>query len=82
MTYLFAAIQTIFPYACGDTLAILQSATLPPIPILTRTLINDLDQIEESFILVLNDYHRVQNMKGRPGLEVDGSRLRCSIKPY
>jgi ATP/maltotriose-dependent transcriptional regulator MalT len=76
------------PAGCGKTtlvsswLATLQAATLLPIPILARTLIVELDQSEESSILVLDDYHRVQNMKGPPGLEVDGSRVRCSIKAY
>lgn len=52
-----------------------------PDPPLGRTLINELDQIKESFIPVLDDYRRVRNRKEQPALEVDGSRLRCSIKP-
>ena len=40
----------------------LQAASLPPLDVLARSLINELDQIEQPFILVLDDYHAIQNM--------------------
>jgi LuxR family maltose regulon positive regulatory protein len=62
LTYLVAAIQTLFPDSCEATLSLLAAPTLPPLRILARALINELDQINESFILVLDDYHLVTNM--------------------
>jgi ATP/maltotriose-dependent transcriptional regulator MalT len=37
----------------------LRVASLPPADVLACSLINELDQIERSFILVLDDYHSV-----------------------
>jgi LuxR family maltose regulon positive regulatory protein len=62
LSYFSAAIQTMFPYALEDTSALLQAARLPPLDVLARSLINELDQIEPPFILVLDDYHTVQHM--------------------
>jgi LuxR family maltose regulon positive regulatory protein len=60
--YLSAAIRTMFPDGLEETRILLQAASLPPRDVLARSLINELDQIEPSFILVLDDYHTVQNM--------------------
>ena len=46
LTYLVAAIQTIFPDAVNDTQALLKAAALPPVPAIAGTLINELDQID------------------------------------
>jgi LuxR family maltose regulon positive regulatory protein len=62
LSYFSAAIRTMFPGAVGETSALLKAASLPPLDVLTRSLINELDQIEQPFILVLDDYHAVQNM--------------------
>lgn len=62
LAYLLAAIRTMFPDAVKDTQALLKAATLPPTDVIARTLINELDQIEEPFILVLDDYHLIQNL--------------------
>jgi len=62
LSYFLAAIQTMFPDAVEETSAWLSAASLPPLEILARSLINELDQIEQSFILVLDDYHSIQNM--------------------
>jgi hypothetical protein len=43
------------------SLALLQAASLPPPDVLARSLINELDQIHQPFILVLDDYHSIQN---------------------
>jgi LuxR family maltose regulon positive regulatory protein len=60
--YFSAAIRTMFPDAVEETLALLHAASLPPLDVLARSLINELDQIEQSFFLALDDYHSVQNM--------------------
>jgi LuxR family maltose regulon positive regulatory protein len=62
LSYLVAAIQTIFPDACHDTQAMVKAASLPPTSVIAGALTNELDQIQEPFILVLDDYHAVQNM--------------------
>ena len=62
LAYLLSAIQTIFLEACADTQALLKAPTQRPLSVLSRTLINELDQIETPFILVLDDYHLIQNM--------------------
>ena len=62
LTYLLAAIETMVPDAVADTRRLLRTATLPPLSVLARSLINALDQIDCSFILVLDDYHYVHNV--------------------
>lgn len=62
LSYFSAAIRTMFPDAVRETSALLAAATLPPLDVLARSLINELDLIEQPFILVLDDYHSVQNM--------------------
>ncbi len=60
-SYFLAAIQTLFPDAGSEPLAQLQVASRPPLPVLVRSLLNELDQIEEPFVLVLDDYHKIQD---------------------
>ena len=58
-SYFVAAVRTVFPDACRETLDVLGSGELPPTSVLSSYLLNDLDQIDESFVLVLDDYHRM-----------------------
>ena len=51
-----------FPDAAQATQTLLKAPSLPPLSVLAETLLNDLDQIDESFILVLDDYHRIHEM--------------------
>ncbi len=60
LSYFLAAIQTIFPDALPETQALLMVTPLPPISAITRILINELNQIEEPFILVFDDYHWIE----------------------
>ena len=57
LAYFTTSVQTIFPAAVRKTRAMLSGAALPPVTILARSLINELDQIDRDFILVLDDYH-------------------------
>lgn len=65
LTYLIAAIQSPqgagFTEACKTTQAIMQGQELPPLLTLSRSLLNDLDEIETPFILVLDDYHKIRS---------------------
>lgn len=69
--YLVAAVNTIYPDTCVETLTLLQGATLPPPAVLSAVLSNDLDGAAEGgkippgqrFILVLDDYHLIHNQE-------------------
>jgi LuxR family maltose regulon positive regulatory protein len=60
--YIIAAIQSIFPDACKETAALVETAAEIPIQVLSRTLVNELVQIKKDFLLVLDDYHHVREM--------------------
>ncbi len=61
LEYFLAAVQTVFPEAGQGIRAILHAAELPPLPHLTGILINDLDKIDQNFILTMDDFHVVEN---------------------
>lgn len=55
--YFLSAIQLIHPGIGEETSALLKVSPLPPLRTLTTSLINELDQIEGKYLLVLDDYH-------------------------
>jgi LuxR family maltose regulon positive regulatory protein len=57
LSYVIAAIQTIYPDVGQETQALLKAPSLPPPRMLARSLINELDENDTPFILVLDDYH-------------------------
>lgn len=59
LAHLLAALHTMLPEVSQKTQSLLDAAELPPVSVLARHLLNDLDQIDEAFILVLDDYHLV-----------------------
>lgn len=60
LRYVVAAVQTVSPAACQDTLAQLQTDDLPPTETLAGLLSNDLDAVKRPFILALDDYHHIR----------------------
>jgi len=58
--YFLAAIETIFPNSVPETRAFLTVTPQPSITAIGHTLINELTQIEQPFILVLDDYHLIE----------------------
>ncbi len=56
-----AAIQKIFPNVAREIHALLDAPVLPPTKLLAITLMNELELIEQDFIIVLDDIHLVQN---------------------
>lgn len=61
LTYLIAALQTLISEVGDSVLAALQSSqTVSPNDLLT-TLLNELNSIEDDFILVLDDFHTVNS---------------------
>jgi LuxR family maltose regulon positive regulatory protein len=59
LSYVVAAVQTVYPEACADTQLLLTQDVLPPLPVLAGCLSNDLAALEESLVLVLDDYNQV-----------------------
>lgn len=61
LSYCLTAIQQMFSDAGRKTLAMLNAPTLPPVSALAGSFINELELIEQPFILVLDDYHHIQD---------------------
>ena len=61
LLYLQAAIEKIFPGALAQTGPLLQANELPKLKTLSYAVINDLDGIDQDFIVVLDDYHRIRD---------------------
>jgi LuxR family maltose regulon positive regulatory protein len=63
LTYLVSALQTVAPKIGEGILGIIQAAQSPPPPTesLLTTLLNELANISDNFILVLDDYHLIEN---------------------
>jgi len=61
--YFMQAVQSIFPDAIHETQAMLNPPELPPINMLSHSLVNELDRIEKKFVLVLDDYHFISEIK-------------------
>lgn len=60
LLYFLAAFQKIFPNAGTETQSLLMATPLPPIHVVSRVLLNELNQIEQPFILVLDDYQLIE----------------------
>lgn len=63
LTYMVSAIENISPDVCTETRSILKVDPLPPVAIIARSLINELDRIENPFILALDDYHLIRKRR-------------------
>lgn len=61
LQYFITAIQGIYPSACAATLALCKSATTTLPAELTSSLINEMDLLPGEFVLVLDDYHSIEN---------------------
>ena len=59
LSYVVAAVQTVFPEACVETLHLLKAEVLPPLPVVAGCLGNDLDNLKEALVLSLDDYHHI-----------------------
>ncbi len=61
LTCLQLAIKNIFPKSLSDLTNLLQIIEQPPTDLLIDTLINELDQIKEDFVVVFDDYHYIHD---------------------
>ena len=59
LAYLVAGIQALFPHSCAETAHLLSALRPAPKAFLLTTLINELDEIHDQFILVLDDYQLI-----------------------
>ena len=57
LSYVAAAVEGVFPGACGLTQKLLRTPQTPPVDYLAATLVNELSDIAQPFALVLDDYH-------------------------
>ena len=60
LTYLVKAFDKMIPGSAEQTALLVSAKDLPPLNTIAFTLINELDEIQENFILVLDDYHRIK----------------------
>jgi LuxR family maltose regulon positive regulatory protein len=58
--YVLAAVRTCFPDACTETATLNKALNPVPVHVLGGCLINELDAIDKSFVLALDDYHRIE----------------------
>lgn len=61
LSYVLAAVQTVFPEAGQEIQTILKAPELPPMNVLSTLMVNELDKIDRPFILAIDDYHLVHN---------------------
>jgi LuxR family transcriptional regulator, maltose regulon positive regulatory protein len=61
LTYFLAAIRVIFPEAAKNTQALLAASSLVPIKEFAISLVNDINQLDQFFVLVLDDFEVIQD---------------------
>ena len=61
LSYLLAAIRNNFPQFGQQTLTLANASTLAPVSILAGSLISEINRVEKSFVLVLDDFHLIND---------------------
>ncbi len=61
LAYIHLAMEAISPGTFNKTKSIIHAGELPSSEIISNTLINELNQVQHPFILVLDDYHLIHN---------------------
>ena len=61
LVYMIAAIQKVFPGKLEKTEALVKAPELPGNKLIVHSFINELDEIQENYIVVLDDYHLIRN---------------------
>lgn len=59
LRYFVAALRASFPGACEQIFSLTKVDQLPPLHILTTILCNELEALDQPFIIVLDDYHLI-----------------------
>ncbi len=60
LIYFLTAIRTMFPDAVEKTLALANAGNLPPMKALLANLINEMNLVDQDYILVIDDIHLIQ----------------------
>lgn len=60
LSYIIAAIQTVFPEACPETSSLVRASQLPLGQVLVTSLVNEIAALPESLLLCLDDYHNIR----------------------
>ena len=63
LTYFLACVQTSFPDAVDETVALIGGAELPPLRVLSNSLANELNRLPQRLVLVIDDYHVISESK-------------------
>jgi len=61
LTYMIAAVQSIFEDSCVESASLLRALDPPPLQVLQIRLVNELDLLPQKIVLVLDDYHFIQS---------------------
>jgi LuxR family maltose regulon positive regulatory protein len=61
LTYFLGAIRKLYPLGVDRTLTLLRAPSQTPPDEIATMLVNDVSEIEESFILALDDYHTIED---------------------
>ena len=61
LSYMIAAVHTLFPESLEKTQKLLTASSLPHQNELLNSMVNEIDRIDQDFILVLDDYHLINN---------------------
>ena len=61
LTYLITALQTTVPNIGAEALQMVQSAQPPPLESILTILLNEIGTISDNFILILDDYHVIED---------------------
>ena len=59
LSYFAAAVQSVFPHACQEIQDLARTSQLPTLPTLVSSISNELEALDQPFILVIDDYHLV-----------------------
>jgi LuxR family maltose regulon positive regulatory protein len=59
--YFLGAIESLFPAAVPETRAMAKTGKVKSLPKLAEKLANELEQVQQKFVLVLDDYHHIQD---------------------
>lgn len=63
LAYLIAALEMALPGACTDSARLLHALQPPPVDYTIATLINELSGVSQPFVLVLDDYHHIRDVR-------------------
>ena len=66
--YVLAALQTVAPKVGADARALLEGAQPPPTEIILTSLINDVAELSSETVLVLDDYHLIEDREVHEGM--------------